>query len=116
MVSLKTGFVLTLLSVTVGCSTYKPVFHWGDYEEMLYEMYVETGDGDATTQLVRLEEDIGLAKAENLHIAPGIYAHTGYLYFTQGQYDKAEAAYLEEKALYPESARLIDSLLGHRQE
>lgn len=99
------GLVLT------GCASPKSTFYWGDYEELVYEMYMEPGNADSTTQIAKLTADIEKAEAEHAVIAPGVHAHLGYMYALEGNVAAAKSEFTIEKTLFPESATLIDGML-----
>lgn len=106
-----------LLSVTAcsmlfisGCAS-KSTYYWGDYEQLVHDMYIEPGSADATTQIEKLTTDIQKAQSKGKPTPPGVHAHLGYMYSLQGNTAQAKTALLQEKALYPESAVLIDGML-----
>lgn len=102
---------LALLSLT-GCAQQKPLYSWGSYEQLIYDMYVEPGSVDSVTQVAKLTADISRAEAEGSRIPPGIHAHLGYLYYGQGSIDLAIEEFHTEKQLYPESTVFIDGILA----
>lgn len=110
---------MSLLCATIvtlaGCSTPRQTFYWGHYEDMVYGMYFEPGNADSVTQITTLQEDIETSAAKGLRIAPGIHAHLGYLYALDGNMALAIDEFETEKALFPESAVLIDGMLGRLQ-
>ncbi len=88
------------------------LYRWGSYEELVYDMYARPGKADPGTQIAKLTEDIERAQAEGTRVPPGVHAHLGYLYATQGQTDLAAAAFTTEKQLFPESAVFVDGILA----
>ena len=111
----KLSFILGLLvggSVLSACSTQQPIYHWGHYEPLIYDMYHKPGKADPTTQILKLTEDIQWAKSRGKKVPPGVHAHLGMMYAAEGNYDLAQAAFLEEKTLFPESAVLIDGMMA----
>jgi hypothetical protein len=104
------GLALLFLS---GCAQQpKPLYHWGDYENLLYVMYTEPGSADPDMQIEKLTADIQQAHAKDLRIAPGIHAHLGYMYALKGNMASAKTEFIKEKQLYPESATFIDGMLA----
>lgn len=93
-----------------GCAS-KNTYYWGDYEQLVHDMYIEPGSADATTQIEKLTTDIQKAQSSGKPTPPGVHAHLGYMYSLQGNTSEAKTALLQEKALYPESAVLIDGML-----
>lgn len=107
------GLILGIgMIVLSGCSTHQPTFYWGNYEQLVYKMYLEPGSADASMQIVELETVIQKSAANGLRIAPGIHAHLGYMYALEGNMAQAKAEFQTEKALFPESAVLIDGMFN----
>ncbi|WP_067094477.1 DUF4810 domain-containing protein [Marinomonas atlantica] len=100
-----------ILFALVGCSAPRSTFYWGEYESMLYGMYLEPGSADSATQIAILLEDIQKSRSMGMRIAPGIHAHLGYMYALEGNMPQAKAELILEKNLFPESATLIDGML-----
>lgn len=100
-----------VLLAGAGCATKQDHYHWGQYESLIYAMYLHPGEADANTQIAKLSADIGEANSLGKPVPPGVYAHLGYMYAIAGQPDKAEDAFHQEKALYPESAVLLDGMM-----
>lgn len=108
---------LTLSLLTIGCGAQSSaLYRWGDYESVLYDMYIRPGKADPTTQIARLSEDITRTQAGGQHVPPGVHAHLGYLYYSQGQLDAAYEEFTTEKSLFPESARFIDGILARMKK
>lgn len=103
------GLALLVLS---GCASQKSTFYWGEYEDLLYNMYIEPGSADSTTQISTLIADIEKAEAKNIPVAPGIHAHLGYMYALEGNVAQSKAEFMTEKTLFPESAVLIDGMMN----
>lgn len=104
--------IFFLLVITSGCATKKSTFYWGEYENILYGMYIEPGSADSTTQISTLVADIQKAESQNIPVAPGIHAHLGYMYALEGNIDQSKSEFMTEKALFPESAILIDGMMN----
>jgi hypothetical protein len=94
------------------CTQQKTLYDWGSYEQLVYDMYANPGKADPGTQIAKLTEDIERINAEGHHVAPGVHAHLGYLYYTQGQVALAKEEFSLEKQLFPESAVFIDGMLA----
>jgi hypothetical protein len=109
---IKRVLLLVSCSIMTGCETSKPLYFWGDYENLVYEMYIEPGAADPATQVQKLKEDISEAGAEGMHVPPGLHAHLGYMYFLQGNTHGAVLEFETEKKLFPESAKFVDGFLG----
>jgi len=103
-----TAALAVLLSA---CAQPSTLYRWGEYESLVYDMYVRPGKADPTTQIAKLSGDIERTNAEGQHVPPGVHAHLGYLYYGQGQLDAAYEQFTIEKTLFPESAVFIDGVL-----
>lgn len=95
-----------------GCTSSKPLYYWGHYEDLVYDMYVHPGEADPATQVALLTEDIQKAESSNQRVPPGVHAHLGYMYYLQGDLDAAYAEFDAERQLYPESGVFIDGMVG----
>lgn len=93
------------------CETTSQLYYWGDYEQLLYDMYNKPGNAPPELQIDKLSADIERAHNSGQKIAPGVHAHLGMMYASVGNLAAAEAAFNNEKRLYPESATLLDGML-----
>jgi hypothetical protein len=109
---LKGGLLLVSCLILIGCATSESLYFWGDYENLIYEMYIEPGSADSATQIHKLKEDISKASSEGKLVPPGLHAHLGYMYFLLGDTHAAILELETEKKLFPESAKFIDGLTG----
>jgi hypothetical protein len=108
--------VLALLLAT-GCATTKqPHYQWGQYEQLVYEMYAKPGKAEPGVQVAKLSEDIERAQAEGRRVPPGVHAHLGYMYYIQGNEQGAYNEFAIERELFPESAVFIDGIVKRLQE
>jgi hypothetical protein len=105
--------VLTVALLAAGCTESEaPLYRWGNYESLIYNMYVNPGEAEPGVQIAKLSEDIQRTNAEGKRIPPGIHAHLGYMYYTQGNQGEALQEFALERELYPESAVFIDGMLS----
>jgi len=112
MIASKRFMILVLsMFMLAGCATQQDIYYWGEYEQLIYDTYVEPGKADPQTQIEKLTADIQKSESLGKRVAPGIYAHLGYMYAVQGKDSQSKAAFLEEKNLYPESIVFIDGML-----
>jgi hypothetical protein len=102
---------IALAALISACAQPTSLYRWGEYESLVYDMYMRPGKADPTTQIAKLNEDIERTNAQGQHVPPGVHAHLGYLYYGQGQLDAAYAQFTIEKQLFPESAAFIDGVL-----
>jgi hypothetical protein len=108
----KNILLTTALAVVVlsGCQTTKPLYHYGSYQSNVYDHF-KAQDSTVNQQIDDLEKTLATSNKHKLNVAPGIYAHLGYLYLQVGQADTGLNYLAKEKALYPESAQYVDFLL-----
>ena len=99
-------------SIMIGCATSEPLYFWGNYEDLIYQMYMEPGSADTATQVAKLKEDINKASTIGKPVPPGLHSHLGYMYFLQGDTHAAVLELEAEKNLFPESTKFIDGLMG----
>jgi hypothetical protein len=96
-----------------GCQTRpQPIYHWGNYQALLYQDYSAPGKAGPEQQIETLKADLEKAKSANRPAPPGLHAHLGYLYAKFGRGDLATLEFQAEKTLFPESAVFIDALLA----
>ncbi len=95
-----------------GCpSVSTPHYHWGNYEQIIHDIYVSPGNADPVQQIDKLTTDIQQAQNSGKPVPPGVYAHLGFIYATQGKIADSQAAFAEEKTLFPESSIFIDGMV-----
>jgi hypothetical protein len=102
-----------VLIVTIfvgGCASHS-IYHWGDYEDLIYAQYHEPGKATPEYQIEKMQADIQRAKSENKPLPPGFYAHLGYQYLQLGKAAEARQCFETEKGNFPESAVLMDRFL-----
>ena len=95
-----------------GCATNKEMYYWGEYEKLVHDSYIKPGSADPQMQIEKISTDIQKSEALSKKVAPGIYAHLGFLYAIQGQQSESKEAFMEEKTLYPESSVFIDGMMS----
>lgn len=88
-----------------------PLYYWGEYEPLLLKQHQEPDSMAVADKIILLNNDIILAQENGLKVAPGFYAHLGYLYFQDGDIGAGETAFLREKELFPEATHFVDGLL-----
>ena len=89
------------------------MYYWGNYESLLYSMYIEAGSAEADVQIEKLTNDIKESENRSTEsVPPGIYAHLGFMYASLGKVDLAVESFNREKSLFPESSRFIDGMMN----
>lgn len=86
-------------------------YYWGRYEQLLYSSFNNPGEASSEVQIEQILSDIQQAESKGKPVAPGVYAHLGYLYAAQGKLELAVSALNEEKTLFPDSAKFIDGII-----
>jgi hypothetical protein len=94
--------------LAAGCAA-PAKYNWGGYENSLYQYYKDpTKASEFSTALV---ETIQGAEKTQGTVPPGIYAEYGYLLVQQGKAKEAVPYFEKEKAKWPESTYLMDSMI-----
>ncbi|RLL34803.1 DUF4810 domain-containing protein [Acinetobacter cumulans] len=102
---------LFLLSL-VGCATTpKSLYSWGEFPQQTYLALSLPEKATPQDQVLKLEKDIERAKAKNLAVPPGMYAHLGLQYLNMNDTPRAIQYFELERQVYPESTVLMDRLL-----
>ena len=106
------GLIAGLIVLTTGCANNSSLYYWDNYEPMIYKMYNKPGEATPQIQIDHLSVDIQQAENNGKPIPPGLYAHLGMMYAAVGNMSDAMASFEQEKALFPESAVLIDGMMS----
>ncbi len=108
--------LLLLLGLLCGCTSHS-LYEWGDYDQWLYENYKHPKDDEELyvdlTALITKYESRGNPDIKPM--APGLYAEYGFLLMQRGENALAIKYYTQEKALWPESAVFMDSMIQTAQ-
>lgn len=104
--------LLLTATLLTGCASRPSIYQWGSYEEQVYKMYSAPETTSPKDQIAALEADLDKAFAANRPLPPGHHAHLGFLYFQDGQLDRAVASFETEKRLFPESRAYMDRLIA----
>lgn len=100
-----------------GCADDSPrqLYYWdGAYTSSVYEYLTE--EGDAGAQIAALEESLQKAYQRAAKAPPGLHAHLGLLYLSQGNGGKFKAYIEKEAELYPESRDYAMFLLNQNNK
>ncbi|MCV6614879.1 MAG: DUF4810 domain-containing protein [Cellvibrionaceae bacterium] len=109
-------YLALFLSLLQACASAPQVFYWGSYQQGLYNSYKKPGEENTQQQLEALSESVERSKAAGLPVAPGVFAHIGFLQLQHGNAEAARANFLREKSLYPEATVFMDRLLLNMQK
>lgn len=91
------------------------LYYWKGYNSSVYERLKNDSQSSAE-QITVMTEYLSNAQNSNKAVAPGAYAHLGLLLLDVGEVSQAKAQFEKEKALYPESAQLMDFLLKNKNK
>ena len=100
-----------------GCADDSPrqLCYWdGAYTGSVYEYLSEEGDTGA--QIAALEQSLQKAYQRAAKVPPGLHAHLGLLYLSQGNGAKFKAYVEKEAELYPESRDYAMFLLNQNSK
>ena len=100
-----------------GCADDSPrqLYYWdGAYTGSVYEYLSE--EGDAGAQIAALEESLQKAYQRAAKVPPGLHAHLGLLYLSQGNGAKFKVYVEKEAQLYPESRDYAMFLLNQNSK
>jgi|APLak6261663543_1056040.scaffolds.fasta_scaffold00324_11 hypothetical protein len=106
------GSIVLLLT---GCQTARPLYYWGNYENINYLAYAKPDKATLDVQREKLEEDLQKAAGNSLTANPGLHAQLGYVYFQLGRVDDAIKEFTAEKSLFPEAATFMDRMIEKAQ-
>ncbi len=98
--------VLLIAILISACAQTK--YHWGGYENALYRYYKSPAEFEKLAE--ELTDVIAQGEREG-KVPPGVYAEFGYVLLIQGKSNQAIIYFEKEKKLWPESARLMDTML-----
>jgi hypothetical protein len=107
-----TAYIIACLFVLIlsGCAT-KPLYYWGNYEQVIYKHYAESSKSSPTQEIESLRKDEKEAHEKALPLPPGYHAYLGYLYYEVGNRELARNEFMMEKKNFPESSVLITRFL-----
>ncbi|GAA5192757.1 DUF4810 domain-containing protein [Ferrimonas gelatinilytica] len=106
----KLALAAALLGALSGCASQSGLYHWGEYEDAVYEQQRAPEELEAyITQLTEVVNYQGKV------IAPGLYAELGTAYLHAGKIEQAIFWYQKEQQQWPESQVLMEALISNLQ-
>lgn len=109
-------FTLCAATLFSGCAQQSTnIYHWGSYENIIYKSYEKPGELSVQEQIEMLNTDITKAQDKGKKVSPGLYAHLGYLYFSDGDEAAALQAFNMEQTLFPESSPFLTGMIDRMQ-
>jgi hypothetical protein len=112
--------VITLASAVMGagfvgiggCQPPGIGYDWGSFEPSVAHLYGEQAQGKVVEDREKLIKEVRRSENENRKVPPGKYAQIGYLCYLSGERGGAVQYFTAEKNAYPESAKLMDDMIG----
>jgi hypothetical protein len=107
--TMKTIASLALLAgmATIGCA--KTLYHWGGYDEALYDHYKNPQNRDE--YVAKLSGVITEAEKSGGVVPPGCYAEYGWALYEQGHAAEAVTYFEKEAKQWPDSRPLMEKLI-----
>ncbi|MFT6898584.1 MAG: hypothetical protein ACJA13_003008 [Paraglaciecola sp.] len=102
------GVVSVAILALTACATSTSLYYWGDYSQSAYELKHEPSEKTARAHKDALLDIIDNAARKNKKIPPGIYAELAKMAFEANNLVGGRALLEQEKALFPESARMVE--------
>lgn len=104
-------FISITIFLLVSCTTQKPLYSWGKYENASYN-YLKNSDEESTQKLIEsYQEIIEKQKGSRGVVPPGIYADYGFVLLQKNKTEEGKAMLKKEIELYPESKVFIERIL-----
>lgn len=105
-------FVSITIFLLASCTTQKPLYSWGKYENASYN-YLKKSDEESTQQLIENYQEIinNQKKGSRGVVPPGIYADYGFVLLQKDKTEEGKAMLQKEIDLYPESKIFIERIL-----
>lgn len=105
-------FLIVSFAFTTGCVA-PGLYHWGDYEQSLYDYTKRPGEVEAYIA----DLDAIILKGEEAgNVPPGMYAEYGFALTKVGRDEEAQAYFSKEREKWPESETLMTLVLDGSEE
>ena len=102
---------LAMAALIAGGCAPSGLYEWGSYEASVQHMYAEDSSKHLLKDRQKLIDEVRKTEQRKRQVPPGKYAHIGYLCWLSGDTASARTYFQAERDTYPESARLMDSLI-----
>ena len=89
----------------------KPLYYWGNYEDVIYQRLAKQGDDGPVKHIEVLRKDLAYAQKKGLDVPPGFHAHLGMLYSEVGNTRLSKQHLALESSTYPESKTFMNLFL-----
>jgi hypothetical protein len=100
----------------VGCQATRPLYYWGNYEDVIYLSFARPDKADLEMQMEKLQNDVRRTAANHARAHPGLHAQLGYVYYQLGRLGDAVHEFESEKDLFPEAAPFMDRMIARTKE
>ena len=99
-------------ALLLGACAHQPkgLYQWGEYDKGLYGMYEKPETAEAFR--TKLETHLNTLEQKKAKVPPGLYAELGTLYLQKGDRTTALRWYDKERATWPESKYLMDTMIA----
>lgn len=101
------SFYLVVLFLLASCAP-KTLYSWHGYDDAVLDYYKNPAERN---QYVEALEEIILESEKDGNIPPGLYAEYGYVFYEEGNYDKAVIYFQKEHAVWPESRVFMNKMI-----
>jgi hypothetical protein len=106
------GIVCLLTLTAVGCAP-GSYYHWGSYDNSLYQHYKSPQDRESWIE--GLKTTILDAEQKGEKVPPGLYGEYGYALFEEGDSKQAISYFQKERDLWPESRFLMEKMIRNAE-
>lgn len=96
--------------LALGCAGPRTTYDWGRHDDRLYALMKDPGKLEAYGLSLREVID---RHPDGKGIPPGVCGEYGYLLLVSGKAGDAERYFVLEKTYWPESARIMDRMIGN---
>jgi hypothetical protein len=102
--------LIALFSLS-GCKSTPPMYEYNNYAESYYSLKKSTSDESYKEWKISLEAIIELSNEKSMRVPPGVYANLGYIHLKANNQEQAIQYFEQEKGIYPESEKFMNSLI-----
>ena len=111
MGALRQACIALVIAASTSACAAPTLYQWGRYEDSIFDMYLKPGSIPVGDEIARLEAEIEQTVSSGKFVPPGLHAHLGYLYISEGDYATGMIHFQTEKKKFPESAYFIDGMI-----
>jgi len=97
-----------LLLFGLGCTGPQTRYDWGGYDSQLYTLMKDPSGLENYGLALKKQMD---RHPDDKRMPPGLHAEYGYVLYVTGHKPEAVAQFTREKALWPESALIMDRMI-----